>query len=86
MRLGQLPCELHEELLYDAEVEQEKADEWMVMLLDSQRTMVEAVLHAVQHSLHFRHSSTPQVAQVRTLLQFTLGSSARTRANGTRSG
>ena len=23
------------------------------MLLDSQRTMVEAVLHAVQHSLHF---------------------------------
>ena len=53
MRLGQLPCELREELLYDAEVEQEKADELMGMLLDSQHTMVEAVLHAVQHSLHF---------------------------------
>ena len=53
MRLGQLSCELREELLYDAEVEQEKADEWMEMLLDSQRTMAEAVLHAVQHSLHF---------------------------------
>ena len=53
MRLGQLPCELHKELLYDAEVEHEKADEWMRMLLDSQRTMVEAVLHIVQHPLHF---------------------------------
>ena len=53
MRLGQLPRELREELLYYAEVEQEKADEWMGMLLDSQSTMVEAVLHAVQHSLYF---------------------------------
>ena len=32
MRLGQLSCELREELLYDAEVEQEKVDEWMGML------------------------------------------------------
>ena len=53
MRLGQLPCELREELLYDAEVEQEKADERMGMLLDSQRTIVEAVLHAVQHYFYF---------------------------------
>ena len=53
MRLGQLPRELREEFLCDTEVEQEKADEWMGMLLDSQRTMVEAVLHAVRHSLHF---------------------------------
>ena len=53
MRLGQLPHELREELLHDVEVEEEKADEWMGMLLDSQRTMFEAVLHAVQHSLNF---------------------------------
>ena len=32
---------------------QEKVDEWMGMLLDSQCTMFNAVLHAVQHSLHF---------------------------------
>ena len=53
VRLGQLPRKLREELLYDAEVEQEKAEEWMGMLLDSQRTMVEAIFHAVQHSLQF---------------------------------
>ena len=38
---------------YTTQIEQEKADKWMGILLDSQHTMVEAVLHAVQHSLHF---------------------------------
>ena len=50
MRLGHLPHELREELLYDAEVEQEKADKWMGILLDSEHIMVEAVLYAVQNS------------------------------------
>ena len=53
VRLGQPPRKLREELLYNAEVEKEKAEEWMGMLLDSQCTRVEAILHVVQHSLHF---------------------------------